>query len=202
MILLTTKLLHTVFILCYGSWVFFNLYFYPSFSKSYVARGNTHMHVRTHTVHTQGRSQTLISILISLSHCCSFTPPALSQRLTSHERGGPPPRGLRESRLLPHCTPTSMHNSNNRPCHWNKSQSSSVSGPNYAHSNFISPEQKIGARGINLWSISNILPTIQAALGVRLNISVGVGWQFAWDVLHYNPKNDKIGHTAGRRKQA
>lgn len=53
-----------------------------------------------------------------------------------------------------------MHNFNNRPCHWNKSHSFSVSGPSYEHSNFISPEQKIGAQGINLWSIPNILPTI------------------------------------------
>lgn len=65
-----------------------------------------------------------------------------------------------ESQLLPYCMPTSMHNFNNRPCHWNKSQSFSVSGPSYAHSNSISPEQKIGAQGINLWSIPNIFPTI------------------------------------------
>lgn len=70
-----------------------------------------------------------------------------------------------ESRLLPYCMPTSMHTFNNRPCHWNKSQSSSVSGPSDALSNFISPEQKIGAREINLWSIPNILPTVQAAPG-------------------------------------
>lgn len=113
----------------------------------------------------------------------------------------PSTKTARESELLPHCMPTSMHNFNNGPCHWNKSQSSSVSGPNYAHSNFISPEQKIGAQGINLWSIPNILPTIQAALGGRLYISKGLGWQFVWDVLHYSPKNDKIGHGAGRRKQ-
>lgn len=81
-----------------------------------------------------------------------------------------------ESQLLPYCMPTSMHNFNNRPCHWNKSQSSSVSGPSHAHSNFISPEQKIGAQGINLWSIPNILPTIQAALGGgRFYTSMGGG---------------------------
>lgn len=78
--------------LCYGSWVFFYLYFYPSYSKRYVPRGNTH--AGTHTPISQRCSHTLISILISLSHCCSFTPPSLSQRLTSHERVGPPPRGL------------------------------------------------------------------------------------------------------------
>lgn len=93
-----------------------------------------------------------------------------------------------ESQLLPYCMPTSMHNFNNRTCHWHKSQSSSVSGPGYAHSNFIPPEQKIGAQGINLWSIPNILPTIQAALGGWLYISMGAGWQFVLRCIALRPK--------------
>lgn len=60
--------------------------------------------------------------------------------------------------------------------------------------------RKIGAGGINLWSIPNILPTIWAALGGLLYISMGGRKQFAWDVLHYSPKNDKIGHSTEATK--
>lgn len=66
-----------------------------------------------------------------------------------------------------------MHNFNNRPCHWNKSQAFSGSGPSHANSNFISPRQKIEAGGINLWSIPNISPTIWEALAGLLYISMG-----------------------------
>lgn len=74
---------------------------------------------------------------------------------------------------LPYCMPTSMHNLNNRPCHWNKSQAFSGSGPSHTNSNFILPQQKIGAGGINLWSIPNISPTIWGVLAGLLYISMG-----------------------------
>lgn len=126
--------------------------------------------MHTHTPHThivhrglQPHSHFHINISFPLLFLHAF--PLVSAAYITWARW-PSTKRAAESQLLPYCMPTSMHNFNNRPCHWNKSQSSSVSGPSYAHSNFISPEQKIGAQGINLWSIPNILPTIQAALGV------------------------------------
>lgn len=66
-----------------------------------------------------------------------------------------------------------MYNLNNRACHWNKSQAFSSSGPSHANSNFISSRQKIGAGGMNLWSIPNISLTIWEALVGILYISMG-----------------------------
>lgn len=161
---------------------------------------HTYIHAGTERTGLQPRSHFHINISFPLLFLHAFLLVSAAYitwtRRPSTKRAG-------ESQLLPYCMPTSMHNFNNRPCHWNKSQSFSVSGPSYAHSNFISPEQKIGAQGINLWSIPNILPTIWRPWGGGvLYISRGGGGkQFAWDVLHYSPKNDKIGHRAGRRKQ-
>lgn len=123
---------------------FFYLYFHPSYCASWVhAVSNTCMLLcsHTHTVH-RACSRPLISLLICLPITDFFTASSLSQLLTSHEWDSPPPWGMWVGGYtLPYCTPTSMHNFNNRPCHWNKSQASSGSGPSYANSNFISPRK-------------------------------------------------------------
>lgn len=159
------------------------LYFHPSYCNRWV-----HEILRTWCcAHTQNWrhteymehacSQPLISILICLSHCwflhgfllvSAAYIPWMRRPSTMSAKGG-----FEEGSTLPYCMPTSMHNFNNRPCHWNKSQSFNGSGPSYAHSNFISPQQKIEAGEINLWSIPNILPTIWAALGGLFYISMG-----------------------------
>lgn len=103
----------------------------------------------------------------------------------------------------PYCMSKPMRNLNNKPCHRQKLQPFSSIGPSYGHSNFISPQWKIEAGGINSRYIPNISPAIWAALGGLYFIFCTGGANNLLEMYYIRSKRkDKIGHGIERQKQA
>lgn len=166
-------------------------------------RASTHTRAHSQTGSARGCSRALISILISLSHCCSSTPPSLSQRLTWHAGDGPPPRGLGgvgyyQSACRHQCTLSiigpvietnhSLSVSVARATHIQISfhLGRTLEGGELTCDPFLIFCQQFGGR-----------PRGAGGEGGNLYFNWGRGCkQFARDVLHYSPKNDKIGHRA------
>lgn len=74
---------------------------------------------------------------------------------------------------------------NNRSCHWNKSQAFEGRARSYANLGFILLREKIGAGGINLWSIPNISAIIWRAQAGLLYMSMGDSNNLFDTALHH-----------------